>query len=146
MTLLVSWLVFPLLSVVLACGCGLLLERLAGDTVPASLLVPLGLAVVSVVASFATMLDGTAELAAPAVVALAVVGVGLRRRGRPRSDRWAVTCAAATFLAFGAPVLASGEATFAGYVTLDDTATFLAILDHTLDTGRKLGGRSQSSY
>src|SRR5262249_11340477 len=42
--------------------------------------------------------------------------------------------------------LLSGTATFAGYVKLDDTATFLAITDRTLEHGRDLHGLAPSSY
>ena len=77
---------------------------------------------------------------------LAVLGAGLRRRYGRRLDGWAASCAVATLLAYGAPVLASGEATFAGYVTLDDTSTFLAIVDRTLEHGREVDGLAPSSY
>ena len=146
MTLLVPWIAFPLVSVAVALGCGLLAERAAGTRVPGTLLVPLGVACVSVVAGFATLFDATAELAIPAVVALGILGFGSRRRPGRRLDGWAVTCAVATFLAFGAPVLASGEATFAGYVKLDDTSTFLAIVDRTLEHGRDVDGLAPSTY
>lgn len=145
MTLVVPWIAFPLVSVAVALGCGLLAERAAGTRVPGTLLVPLGVACVSLVAGFATLLDATAELAIPATVALAILGFGVRRRAG-RLDGWAVACAVVTFLAFGAPVLASGEATFAGYVKLDDTSTFLAIVDRTLEHGRDLDGLAPSSY
>jgi hypothetical protein len=145
-TLFVPWLVFPAVCVCLATGCGLLVERVAQVAVPGTLLVPLGVACISLVAGFATLSDATAELAVPAVVALAVLGLGLRRRLTRRLDGWACACAAATFLAFGAPVIASGEATFAGYVTLDDTSTFLAIVDRTLEHGRDLQGLAPSTY
>lgn len=146
MTLLVPWIAFPLVSVAVALGCGLLAERAAGTRVPGTLLVPLGVACVSVLAAFATLFDATAELAIPTAVALGILGLGSWRRPRRRLDAWAVTCAVATFLAFGAPVLASGEATFAGYVTLDDTSTFLAIVDRTLEHGRDLEGLAPSTY
>jgi hypothetical protein len=146
MTLLVPWLVFPALCACLATGCALLLERVAHVAIPGTLLLPLGVAFMSLVAGFATLSDATAELAVPAVVALAVLGFGLRRRRPRRLDASACTCAVAVFLAFGAPVLASGEATFAGYVTLDDTSTFLAIVDRTLEHGRNLDGLAPSTY
>lgn len=146
MTLLVPWVAFPLVSVAVALGCGLLAERATGTRVPGTVLVPLGFACVSLVAGFATLVDATAELAIPAAVALGILGFGLRRRPRRHLDGWAVTCAVATFLVFGAPVLASGEATFAGYVKLDDTSTFLAIVDRTLEHGRDLEGLAPSTY
>ena len=47
---------------------------------------------------------------------------------------------------FAAPVVLSGEATFAGYVKLDDTATWLAMTDHLMEHGRDVGGLAPSSY
>jgi len=64
----------------------------------------------------------------PAVVLLAVLGAGLSlpwRFGRP--NRWPLLVAFAVFAVFGAPVVLSGEPSFAGYIKLDDTATWLAL-------------------
>lgn len=131
----------------LCLGCGALLARAAGTTIRAALLLPCGLAVVIVVSSLATALPATAQLATPIVVGLAVVGLCLLPRRRPGRDaRTAVAVGAATFLLFGAPVLLSGAPTFAGYVKLDDTATFLAFADHTLQHGRDLSNLAPSSY
>ena len=49
-------------------------------------------------------------------------------------------------LVYAAPVLLSGSATFAGYVRLDDTATWLAITDHVMSHGRSLAGLPPSTY
>ena len=146
MTLLVPWFLFPLVLGILSLGCGLLLERAAGRAIPGPLLLPSGLALVSALAGLATLRDETAEVATPVVVAAAVLGLAGSIRHRRRVDWWAAGCAVATFLAFGAPVLASGEATFAGYVTLDDTSTFLALVDRAMEHGRSLGGLAPSTY
>lgn len=146
MTLLVPWLLFPLVLGILSLGCGLLLERAAGRPIPGMLLVPSGFALISVIAGLTTLRDETAEAAAPAVVAVAVLGLAASISHRRRIDWWAAGCAVAAFLAFGVPVLASGEATFAGYVTLDDTSTFLALVDRAMEHGRSLDGLAPSSY
>src|SRR2546422_453829 len=49
-------------------------------------------------------------------------------------------------VAGGAPVLLSGKATFAGYIKLDDTATWLAITDRAMSHARDLGGLAPSTY
>jgi hypothetical protein len=54
--------------------------------------------------------------------------------------------ATAVFAIFAAPIVLSGDATFAGYVKLDDTATFLAITDRALEHGRSVDGLAPSSY
>jgi hypothetical protein len=49
-----------------------------------------------------------------------------------RISGWPVLAAAGTLLAYGAPVLLSGSATFTGYLRLDDTATWLDVIDHAM--------------
>jgi hypothetical protein len=152
-----AWALFPLALVAITTGCGLALEWAAGRRIPGALLLVAGLAVVVVVAQLATATAATAKLATPAVVALAVAGAVSRRQVRKRTwrsragwslrpDPWPALAAVAVFVAYGAPVLMSGEATFAGYVKLDDTATWLAITDRVLEHGRSAAGLPPSSY
>ena len=144
MTLFVPWLVFPLVLGVLCLGTGLLVDRLAGTRLPSGLLLPAGLAAIVVVASLTVSMPATAKLTTPLVAALAAVGFVVGRPRRP--DGWALAAALTTFLCYGAPVLASGRATFTGYVKLDDTSTFLAFTDRVLEHGRSLVGLAPSSY
>ena len=147
MTLVACWILLPLVLGALALGCGLLLETIAGRRMPGVLLAPAGLALMIVAAQAAVTNDQTAELATPLVIALAVAGVALGAPGRVRSvDLWAVGAAAGVYAVFAAPVVLSGEATFAGYIKLDDTATWLAITDRVMDHGRSLEGLGPSTY
>lgn len=145
--MLTAWVVFPAVVVLLSAGCGLLLERVVRTPIPGVLVVPAGFAAIVVVGQLLTLVDATAELAAPVVVTLAVLGGGsaLGRRLR-RAEPWALGCAAAVFVLYGAPILLSGEATFAGYIKLDDTATWMAFTDRTMEFGRNLDGLAPSSY
>jgi hypothetical protein len=147
-SLLVPWLVFPLALGAVCLGCGALVARIARLEVGIALLLPLGYAAVVVVAGFLTWVPGTASLALPVVVGLAAAGLAASWPGRrpSRATAAALAASAAVFLAYGLPVLASGEATFAGYISLDDTATWLALTDRTLDEGRSLEGLAPSSY
>jgi hypothetical protein len=146
-TLLICWVGFPLLLALLSLGAGLLLEIVSGVRLPGALLAPAGLAGLVVVAGFATLTDATAELATPMVVAVSVAGLLLSQpwRGR-RLDGWAIAAAVAVFAFFAAPVVLSGEATFAGYIKLDDTATWLAMTDRVMEHGRSLHGLAHSTY
>ncbi|MGI8479646.1 MAG: hypothetical protein ACR2M2_07290 [Gaiellaceae bacterium] len=146
MTLLLPWIGFPLALGAVALGCGLVLERAAGCRISGTLLLPVGLVVMTVVASFTTSSGRTAQLTVPLLVGLGVLGLGLGVRALRRVDPYAAGCAVVAFLAVGAPVLASGEPTFTGYVKLDDTATFLALTDRVLEHGRDLDGLEPSSY
>jgi hypothetical protein len=143
-TLLVPWLVFPFLLAALCLGCGLLMERITRSQIPTELLLPVGLATVVALGALTVSLAATAGLTTPLMAALAAAGLVLGRHRRPTG--WAVGAAAATYACYGAPILTSGAATFAGYIKLDDTATFLAMTDRIFDHGRSLAGLPPSTY
>jgi hypothetical protein len=144
--LLVCWLLFPLALTALSVGCGLLLEWASGITLPRALLPAAGFAVVLVAAHIATASDATAQMTVPVVVALAVAGFAVSLPLRRRIDWWAVAAGCAVYAVFAAPVVLSGAATFAGYIKLDDTATWLAMTDRLMEHGRDLSGLAPSSY
>ena len=68
------------------------------------------------------------------------------RSGAARADLWALGTAIAVFAVFAAPVVLSGEATFAGYIKLDDTATYCAMTDRVMEHARDLAGFAPSTY
>jgi hypothetical protein len=147
MSLLVPWVAFPVLLVALSAGCGLLVERAAGLRLPVGLLLPAGFATLMVAALFPPV-PHVARLATPLVVVLAVAGVALsfRRRLDYRPWIWPALAAVTTFAAFAAPIVLSGAATFAGYIKLDDTATYLAMLDRFTSHGYDTSGLQPSTY
>jgi hypothetical protein len=142
----VSWLAFPLVLLGLTAGCGLLAEHVGRARLPGTLIPPLGLAVLIVIGGFLTRWDATAELTTPVVVIAAIAGFVLARKRITRLDRWAIAAGVGTFLAYAAPVLLSGKPTFAGYIKLDDTATWLALMDRALEHGRSIEGLAPSTY
>ncbi len=146
MSLIVPWIGLPLVLGILSLGCALALERAAGVPIARALLLPAGLAVISVLAQALTALSATAKLAVPAVVVLAVAGLVLGRMQARRAFGPWLAGALVVYLAYGAPVLASGGATFAGYITLDDTASWMAIIDHVMSHGRTVDALAPSSY
>jgi hypothetical protein len=147
MSLLVAWVAFPLVLLVVATGCGLLVERVVGFDLPGALIPAVGVALVIVVCQFLTLDDSLAKLITPVAVALAVAGFGLSLpwlRGGP--DPWALGAALAVLAVFVAPIVASGDATFAGFIKLDDTATWMALTDRVMEHGRDLNGLAPSTY
>ena len=138
-----AWVVFPLVLGALSLGLGLLVERLGGVRLPTPLLLPVGSATIVVVSSLGVLLGWPAEVT-PLLTGLAATGlvVGALRR----VDGAALAAAAGVFVCFGAPVLASGTPTFAGYIKLDDTATFLALVDRAMEHGRSLASLPPSTY
>src|SRR6476646_10555964 len=155
-SLIVAWVAFPLVLAAIAAGWGMIAQLAAGAPVAGALLLPLGLAAAIVVAGTLTAFAATAPAAAPVVAAGAAAGLfvawparrlePLRRRlGAPesvlspaawRAALWPALAAVGVLLAYGAPVLLSGQATFAGFIRLDDTATWLNIIDHAMSHAR----------
>ncbi len=109
-------------------------------------MLPVGLTVVILAGQLATLTDATAELAGPLAVALAVVGLLLARPWRPRAWGWPAAVGAGVFAVFAAPVVLSGNATFGGYIKLDDTATYFAMTDRVMEHARSLAGLAPSTY
>jgi hypothetical protein len=148
LTLLLCWGVFALLVVAACTGWGLLVDRAAGRTLPRSLLPALGLAAIVVVSQALTVSGRTAELA-PVLVAAGGVGglvLGRRRlRGR-RADVWIAAATLLVFAVMAAPVVSEGEASFAGYGVLGDTAVHFVIVDWLMDEGRDIALPAHSVY
>ena len=147
MSLLVAWIVYPLVLLALCAGMGLLVDLLCGRRLPGALVAPVGLAAIVVLGDFTTAASWTAQLTVPLVVLAAILGTGLSlpwRFGRP--EPWALAAAIGVFAVFGAPVYLSGAPTFAGYIKLDDTATWLALTDQAMAHGRDLGALQPSTY
>jgi hypothetical protein len=147
MSLVTAWIALPLLLGLLSLGCGLLVAHVAAGSIRGVLVLPSGFALLIVLSSIATMSDATANLAAPLVVGCAIAGVGLTAPWRGyRPNAWAAIAAVAVFAAYAAPTVLSGQATFDGYITLDDTSTWLAITDQVMQHGRNLAGLQPSTY
>jgi hypothetical protein len=145
-SLIVSWVLFPLVLAVLGASWGLLAERATGARLHEALLLPLGLATVLVVAGTLNAFTATAPLAVPAVAVGTIVGLPLVWSGRQRLGGWPLLAAVGVLLAFGAPVLLSGQATFTGYIRLDDTATWFNIVDHLTTGPHGAPGELSSTY
>ena len=147
-TLLVPWLVFPLVLVALSWGCGLLLERAVGHAAARAARRPLRLRRRRARRAVrgADGRDGRARDAC-------------RHRGRARGLRarprrgaactWTAGRSApgvGAFAAYAAPIVLSGAATFAGYIKLDDDSTLLALVDRAMEHGRNIAGLDLSTY
>jgi hypothetical protein len=141
-----SWVLFPLALAAVGAGWGVLAGRAAAGQVAGVLLVPLGLAGALVVASLLTAWSVSAPAAVPVVGVGAVAGLLIGWPSRRRIARWPALAALGALLVYAAPVLLSGSATFAGYVRLDDTATWLGITDHVMSHGRSLSDLPPSTY
>jgi hypothetical protein len=109
-------------------GLGLLLDALCGRRLPGALVAPAGFAALVLVAGAMTLAEATEPYAASLAIVLAGVGAVASlpwRFGRP--DPWLIAAALAVFALFAAPVVLSGDPTFASYGELADNMTWLAI-------------------
>jgi hypothetical protein len=149
--LLAAWLLYPLALGVICLGLGLLVARLAAWRVPGPLLLPLGFATLLAVARLVTEEPATARLALPVVGALTLAGLvaGRRRLRELRPDPLVAVAALGVFLVAGAPVLASGSPSFAGYLVLPDTSHQLSLAElyaeHGSDPAALPEGSNRSS-
>jgi hypothetical protein len=132
--------------VALGAGWGFLVDRAAGGRVNDALILPLGLAAVLVVAGTLNAFTLTAPAAVVLTAIGAIAGLPLAWAGRQRLWGWALLAALGVLLAYGAPILLSGQATFAGFVRLDDTATWFNIIDHLPSGPHGSSGEPPSTY
>ena len=150
MTLAAAWVLFPLLLLAVTTGWGLLVSWAAGSRLPGPLLPAVGLGALAVAL---TLTSRTVPgLALPVTVAGALGGGVLHRRahrpGGSGDDPWrpAAAAAAAAFALVAAPVVLSGDPAIAGYIRLDDSATFLALGDWVLSHGHDTAGLAPSTF
>ena len=145
MSMILSWALFPLVLAALGLGWGALVEWAGGERDVGALAIPLGLAAAIVVAALLTISAATAPAAAPLVAAGGLAGLARAWR-RTKLAPAVLVAALGVLLIYGAPVILSGQATFLGYVRLDDTATWLAFIDQFFAHGRSLATLPASTY
>jgi hypothetical protein len=142
-----AWLLFPAVLLAVFLGWGNVVALARGTAIPLTLLLPVGFAAVVVVTGLTTLETSTVKFTTPVVVGGAVAGlVASPPRRFRRSLVWPLSAASIVFAVFAAPIVASGQATYAGYLTLDDTATLFALTERMLDAGRTVAGLPPSTY
>ena len=146
MSLILSWVLFPLVIAAIGAGWGAIVERGAGMLLDDALLLPLGLAAVLVVAGTLTAFAATAPAAVPVVAVGAVAGLLLAWTGAAAARALAAArggrCPARVWRAGAA--LRAGDVP--GFIRLDDTATWFNVIDHVMSHARSVGGEPPSTY
>jgi hypothetical protein len=143
--MILSWVLFPLVLAAIGLGWGALVQWLAGERDLGPLTIPLGLATAIVVAGILTTFSLTASIAAPVTAIGALAGVGYVW-GRARLGTAPALAAVGVLAVYGAPVILSGQATFLGYVRLDDTATWFNLIDQLFSHARSFASLPSSTF
>lgn len=147
MSLVLQWVLFPLVLSALCLGIALLLEAVVPGRLPGVMLVPVGFAALIGVVAVTTSTSLTAPLSGAVVVFIAIAGFGLGRDMRRfRPDPWIAGAALGVFAAYAAPLVLSGEPGFAGYIKLDDTSTWLAFVDQLMSHGHDFSTLNASTH
>ena len=110
------------------------------------LIVPLGLALLVVVAGILCDAAATAPLAGPALAVVGVAGLLLGRRsiaravrGRARGiDVWALVAALGAWALVAAPIVLTGKPGFTGYGRIVDISYELDLAVHFAHSGRSI--------
>lgn len=131
MDLLAAWLLYPVALIALCLGLGLLAGWAAGWRLPGVLLIPVGFVTLLALARLMTQETATAPFALVVLLLLAGAGFVVQRAWLRtlRPDPWMLLAAVGIFAIFGAPVILSGNPTFAGYLALGDTSHQLSLAD-----------------
>jgi hypothetical protein len=144
--LILCWFIAPIGLLAAAVGLSFWVERLTAMTLPWTVRPAMGMAAMIVIAQFGTATETTAKLILPGVLILALLGLILfRRLATPRPGAAEISIVLTVFFVFSLPFLVAGEATWAGYIKLDDNATWLAITTHVFEHGRGLGNLAPST-
>ena len=126
--MIVAWVASPLALAALCAGLGLLADALSGRRLPGTLVAPAGLVAMVALGALAGLAGAGIALTATALIVAAGLGPLAAlpwRFGRP--DPWAAGAALAVFALF-APVVLSGDPTFAVYGDAATMAQWLSLL------------------
>lgn len=137
MDLLAAWLLYPAALAAICLGLSLLIERLTAWRAPGALMLPIGFVALLALGRAITSYESAARLALPAIGVLALLGLALgRARLRPlRPDPWLLVAIAGVFALLAAPIVLSGEPSFAGYLALPDSSHQIALADQFAHRG-----------
>lgn len=142
-----SWLILPGALLVASLGCGLLISRLAALR-PGRTTIPLGYAAAIALAWMPYALGLGSAFGAAWLVGLTAVGLWIGRKdlreALPNTPTMLVMLG--IYLYFMAPVFATGQTGFLGYLLLGDTSVNFSIIDYVSQHGSRIVALPDSSY
>ena len=144
-----AWLLFPIVLFLISVALGMGIRFLLRESFESALVLPVGVAGIILILEFFTTGKFSVIFAVPVLMAVTVTCAILLRsefykffhRNRDQS-----LVAFLTYSIYLLPVSASGMPSIAGWIKLDDSATWLAYSDRLIEAGRNTTGLSPSSY
>jgi hypothetical protein len=148
MRYLIAWVAFPLLVVVASYGVGLLVEQLTTLRFPNGIAVTVGFVASFLCLAVPYQLGLGAPWGGSLLVVLAVAGLWLARDRLAGSlpDRFTLAAGFGVYGLYMAPIVFSGQTTFAGYTLLGDTAVHFSLIDYISEHGARLVAQKPSSF
>lgn len=143
------WLVAPLVLFLLCFGLGLLLKVFIKKPTNIPIITASGFLLLIIIGSLMTSSGRTTPYTAYLIALLSGMGLiyGLVfRRSSIEFDYLPIVGGLITFVVFGLPVMAYGRPSWAGWVQLDDTASFLAVTDRIMKAGQSVPGIVNSTF
>jgi hypothetical protein len=147
--MLLIWILVPLVLVLLSYSFGLSLSVITRKPINFPLATILGFLIIAISGSLLTISSVTAPYAATIIGilgALSFVICLIWFRSHFRMDYVSAVAGLVTYVAYGLPVIAYGAPSWAGWVKLDDPATFLAITNRLMTVGRSVPAVVTSTY
>ncbi|MBE2317413.1 hypothetical protein DVA67_015630 [Solirubrobacter sp. CPCC 204708] len=146
MTTFTSWVIAPIILLLMAGAVGLLAERVARTELPDGVLVGLGAWILVLVVLPVFLLGLPGSVAAAVALVLVALGLWFGRRGWLRPVRTPAALAGLlAYVLYLAPVLATGHWTWAGYNFVNDPALNWLMVDRLIDTGDSLSSAPPST-
>ena len=148
MRYLIAWIALPLLVVAASWGVGLLVEQLTRLRFPNGITMTVGFVASFVALALPYQLGLGAPWGAALLVVLAVAGIALARGRLAGSlpDGWTTAAMLSVYGLYMAPIVLSGQTTFAGYTLLGDTSVHFSLVDYISDHGARLVTQEPSSF
>src|SRR5487761_2594254 len=133
------WLMAPALLVLTSYGLGLLLSLAIRKRLDFALAVPMGFLLIVILGSLLTMYASTVPYVAISIGILAIIGFFVSAiwfRSYFRFDWPSGLAGLSVYFLSGLPVMAYGHPSWAGWVQLDDTASWFAITNRLMTVGQ----------
>lgn len=147
--MIIVWVAIPFLLLLLCYGLGLAFSLMIRRPLNSALATVIGFLMMTILGSLMTMSREVAPYTALIFGAMSIAGFfacAIWFRTYIRLDHVPTLAGILTYIGFSLPVAASGNPSWAGWVKLDDTATWFAITDRIINVGQSIPSSVASTF